>query len=344
MLEIADDVIDVQKDAQVDDVIYQKIKDPYGFIYITTNLINGKRYLGLKCFNEKWKDYLGSGIILKQAVDKYGPENFHRSIIDIAYSMDELRQKEYEYSVFFNVVESDDWYNIVYGGGATLGYHFTDEQKQKISESLQGRKMSEESKRKMSESKKGVSFTEEHKRNLSKSQIGRPCSSETRNRISNSRIGKYTGKDNPNYGNNKLAGENNPMYGKHGEDNPNYGRKHSEDTLEKIRAANVGDKNPMYGKHGINNPHTIIVYCRELDKFFCGAMDVENTLGVAHQSVSKCCRGKQNCAGKHPYTKVPLHWNYVYDQHQKNGTIIHGAITLGYITENQVNDYLNNLK
>lgn len=344
MLEMTDDIIEVQEDIQVDDVVYKEIRDPYGFIYITTNLVNGKRYLGLKCFNEKWKDYLGSGIILKQAVDKYGPENFSRNIIDIAYSKEELKQKEYEYSVFFDVVESDDWYNIVYGGGATLGYHFTDEQREKISKSLQGREMSEEARKKMSESKKGVPFTDEHKRNLSKSQIGRVFSDETRKKMSDIKIGKYTGSSNPNYGNHKLAGENNPNYGKRGIESPNYGRKHNEESIEKIRLANIGAKNPMYGKHGIDNSHTILVYCKELDELFCGAMDAENKIGVAHQSIAKCCKGKRNYAGKHPFTNVPLHWNYVYDQYQKDGSIIHGAITLGYITKQHIDNYLNNLR
>ena len=39
------------------------IENPYGFVYITTNLVNGKRYLGQKTMNSyrNWKDYLGSG-------------------------------------------------------------------------------------------------------------------------------------------------------------------------------------------------------------------------------------------------------------------------------------------
>lgn len=42
----------------------------YGFIYITTNLINGKKYIGQKKgYNDT---YLGSGKILKLAIKKYG--------------------------------------------------------------------------------------------------------------------------------------------------------------------------------------------------------------------------------------------------------------------------------
>lgn len=49
MLEITDDVIiEEQEEKQVDDEKYVEIREPYGFIYITTNIVNGKRYLGQK--------------------------------------------------------------------------------------------------------------------------------------------------------------------------------------------------------------------------------------------------------------------------------------------------------
>jgi len=67
-----------------------QIINPYGFIYITTNMINGKRYIGQKIFSGKWKSYLGSGVVLLKAIKKYGRQNFNRNIVDIAYSFDEL--------------------------------------------------------------------------------------------------------------------------------------------------------------------------------------------------------------------------------------------------------------
>lgn len=45
-------------------------------------------------------------------------------------------------------------------------------------------------------------------------------------------------------------------------------------------------------------------------------------------------------SGTHPLTGVPLHWKYVYDKVGKNDTVIQGAITLGYITEQQAEQYL----
>ena len=42
------------------------VENPYGFIYITTNMKNGMKYLGQRKFNQGWQSYLGSGMRLKK--------------------------------------------------------------------------------------------------------------------------------------------------------------------------------------------------------------------------------------------------------------------------------------
>jgi hypothetical protein len=66
------------------------------FVYITTNLINGKKYLGKH--NGKHEGYLGSGTILKTAIKKYGKENFKREIIKECSSDKEAYELEKELS------------------------------------------------------------------------------------------------------------------------------------------------------------------------------------------------------------------------------------------------------
>lgn len=95
-----------------------EIYDPYGFIYITTNLLDGKRYIGQKKFDNasRWKSYLGSGYHLMHAIKKYGKENFYRDIIAITYSFEESNIIEKEMIDYFDAVNSEDYYNQMEGG------------------------------------------------------------------------------------------------------------------------------------------------------------------------------------------------------------------------------------
>lgn len=88
--------------------------EAYGFIYETTNRINGMKYIG-KCIYSRqndWRDYLGSGTYLKRAIKKYGRENFVKVILEEAYSDEELNRLEEEYISRFNAVDSPQYYNI----------------------------------------------------------------------------------------------------------------------------------------------------------------------------------------------------------------------------------------
>ena len=50
-------------------------------IYKTTNLINGKFYIGKHQTKDLNDGYLGSGKLIRRAVKKYGLENFHKEIL-----------------------------------------------------------------------------------------------------------------------------------------------------------------------------------------------------------------------------------------------------------------------
>jgi hypothetical protein len=89
-------------------------KEKYGFIYITTNLKNGKQYIGKHTtFGD---DYLGSGTVLKKAIEKYGAENFEREDIAFAYSHEQLCFLEKYYIDTFKAVQDPNFYNCVPGG------------------------------------------------------------------------------------------------------------------------------------------------------------------------------------------------------------------------------------
>jgi group I intron endonuclease len=63
-------------------------------IYKTTNLVNGKFYIGKDENNNNNNKYLGSGKILKLAFEKYGKENFKKEIIESCISKVELEERE----------------------------------------------------------------------------------------------------------------------------------------------------------------------------------------------------------------------------------------------------------
>tara|TARA_R110000803_G_scaffold204433_2_gene270438 strand:- start:877 stop:1449 length:573 start_codon:yes stop_codon:yes gene_type:complete len=116
----------------------------YGFIYITTNHVNGKRYLGMCRYGKpNWKNYLGSGKALKRAIIKYGQESFTRDIVCKADTKEDLSNKEIELISQFKCVKSSDWYNIADGGYTTrgfLGKKHTDERNKVVADKLRGRK------------------------------------------------------------------------------------------------------------------------------------------------------------------------------------------------------------
>jgi len=186
----------------------EEILEPYGFIYVTTNMVNGKKYIGQKMFKKDWKYYLGSGAYFLRAVKKYGKKNFSREIIAIAYSKEELDILEVQFINHHNAVNSTDYYNLVGGGyGGNAGIPASEEQKKKMSDSHKGHETSEETRKKIGEARKGhlVSeatrdkisntlknyiITDEHRTSLSESGKGRIFSEETKLKISESHKGK----------------------------------------------------------------------------------------------------------------------------------------------------------
>lgn len=83
-------------------------------IYKTTNIVNGKIYIGQDSKNNS--NYFGSGKVLKQAILKYGKENFIKEILEECNSKEELDNKEKYWISFYNSVDKKIGYNICIGG------------------------------------------------------------------------------------------------------------------------------------------------------------------------------------------------------------------------------------
>ena len=105
----------------------------YGYIYLTENIINGKKYIGKKVSNKFLHEkYLGSGKLMRMAIEKYGKENFKVTLIDTAQNKTELCDKEKYWIDYYNATTDTNYYNIKDGGEGGAGPR-SQTTKQKIS-------------------------------------------------------------------------------------------------------------------------------------------------------------------------------------------------------------------
>lgn len=162
-------------------------------IYITTNIKNGKKYLGKDTKNDP--NYLGSGVILKLAIKKYGKENFKKEIVEVCQDQNELKLREKYWLDFYDAGNNKmfyNWHNHSTGspkGKKHPNYKkpLSDYARRKLSEFHRGKVLSEETKRKMSQS-----------RMVEKNHMfGKTHSDEARLKLRNANLGT-----------------NNPMFGK----------------------------------------------------------------------------------------------------------------------------------
>ena len=104
----------------------------YGYIYVTKNNKNGKVYVGQHKSNKYDPSYLGSGKILKHALNKYGHSNFSQTIIEACNSKEELNEREKYWIDIYKGKYKSLLYNLAKGGngGDTLYYKSEDERKE----------------------------------------------------------------------------------------------------------------------------------------------------------------------------------------------------------------------
>jgi NUMOD3 motif-containing protein len=182
----------------------------------------GKQYLGCEykdgCHPDMfWKTYRTTSSMVNCML--YDPDVI--MIVRICSSPEEARDYEERYLKFFRAAQTDSWLNRSNGGRNFV----TPEH------------VSESTRAKMSAARAGKLGTRKGKKNKNplpsrfgekNSFFGRKHSKETKQRNREAHLGKPG-----------LVGETNPMFGKK---HPNYkppmaGRKHSPETLEKMKAA-----------------------------------------------------------------------------------------------------------
>lgn len=220
----------------------------YGYIYKTTNLINGKIYIGKKK-GEFTNTYFGSGKYLRNALQKYGIDNFTVEKIEDCESLEVQNIRE-RYWIDFYMKSGIEMYNISKGGdGGDTFYKLSDhdriERTSKLSKNSyfanlttdqdkQLHKKAWETRRKNGNDK----MSEEQKLKLSESHKGHKVSEETRRKLSMA-----------------LSGKNHPLYGTHRSlqtrvkiSKTKKGCKFSDEVRKNMSMAQMGEKNNFYGK------------------------------------------------------------------------------------------------
>ncbi len=123
------------------------LQKPYGYVYKTTNLINGKIYIGQHALQNFDFKYKGSGVILKRAFKKYNKENFQCFPLCWCWTKEELDQKEIEFIKHFDSINPKIGYNRMTGG--LSNGHMSKETKSLISQKALNR--DEETKTRMAQ-------------------------------------------------------------------------------------------------------------------------------------------------------------------------------------------------
>lgn len=173
----------------------------YGIIYKTTNLITGKIYIGQDSNNNP--RYLGSGLLIKKAIKKYGRDKFIKEVLEECL-IEDLGIRERYYIELFNSMDLNTGYNLRAGGDHIHDYSqsFMDKMKRPKTEEWKAKKRgmkvhSQEFKDAVSKRLKGKKYTAEEldRRNIflkdpnrcakiSKALTGRTKSEEHKQKLS----------------------------------------------------------------------------------------------------------------------------------------------------------------
>lgn len=91
------------------------------YLYKITNLVNGKIYVGVHKAKSMDDGYMGSGKVIKSAIEKYGLENFRKDILETFENAEAMYAREKEV-VNDDFLRRKDIYNLRRGGDGGFDY------------------------------------------------------------------------------------------------------------------------------------------------------------------------------------------------------------------------------
>lgn len=149
-------------------------------IYKTTNSINGKIYIG-KDKNED-PTYFGSGLLLRQAIQKYGKSNFKKEVLEKCKTEKHLCEQEKYWIKLLGSSTRGIGYNISEGGSGGDTFSGQPENKKTILREkfkhlyntvIKNTPKFKTRGTKISRSKRGVLLSDSHKKSLSLAHLGK---------------------------------------------------------------------------------------------------------------------------------------------------------------------------
>ena len=164
-------------------------------VYLITNIINGKRYVGWtsKSLEIRWRQHSRrhtNCFALHNAISKYGVENFSVEILFSVLTKELAAELEIEYIERYNTM-APNGYNLTSGGDGVSGD--CEEVRRKKSLANIGNKNAVGAVRTaayckaISDRQQGRQFTEVWRKNMSESAKRRKASQETKNKLSKER-------------------------------------------------------------------------------------------------------------------------------------------------------------
>ena len=151
-------------------------------VYIHTNIINNKKYVGLtrQTVEQRWQNGQGYKYctLFNNAIKKYGWQNFSHEIVATGLSEEEACELERELIRDLHTCDKEYGYNIFEGGNTA---HQTEDTKRRISEAQLGIPKPDDVVLKM----RRAQASEETKTKISAALKGRKLSEETKAKMRN---------------------------------------------------------------------------------------------------------------------------------------------------------------
>lgn len=282
-----------------------------GYIYIITNKVNGKNYIGQTRtrVERRWHDHFKPSAqrksCLARAIYKHGKANFKKEVLEIicADSKQELSDKLNEREIYFiakyesNVMSKG--YNLTSGGNQCFLSEIT---KQKIALTKIGSKNPNYGKKTTEQAKERRKITMEIRGGFKHTADSKIKASLSKKGVNNPNYGKvYTA-----YEKLQMSEKSKARNFKHTAESKlkmitTRENNKTSQTIINYSNSKLGIKNPMYGKSGLLSPVAKAV--SQFDRLgnFIAEYETATTAaritGISQKNISSCCTGGLKSAG-----------------------------------------------